>query len=172
MYTVYLHSVWILRHGVLLCQIKHSCCALKWLSQQLNSSFMGVFVSKPQSFNNLFFFYRCRCYRVWPVLTPESRRLHMTCCCMHSDRLPLIHLKNFVVLYVSTVYKWILETSGALLYTGPEYLHALLLIQRFFYLVLTWEHFVLCFVLFESYILAHLYEMSLKRRADSRLVWC
>lgn len=26
--------------------------------------------------------------------------------------------------------KWILETSGALLYTGPEHLHALLLIQR------------------------------------------
>lgn len=28
--------------------------------------------------------------------------------------------------------KWILDTSGALLYTGPENLHALLLIQKLF----------------------------------------
>lgn len=123
-------------------------------------SFVGNswwFVSEPQSFsaslNNLSFFHRSRCCRRWPVLKPENRWLHMTSVsvvCTH--RLPLIHLKNFVVLYVYTVYQvnfgnlWCLTLYRTRISacTAAHW-------KIFFNLVLTWEHFVsflLCFYLF------------------------
>ena len=49
-------------------------------------------------------FDRSRCCRRWPVLKPEDQTPHdSSICCMHSHRLPLIHLKTVVVLYVYTV---------------------------------------------------------------------
>lgn len=60
------------------------------------------FVSAPQ----------CRCSLSTDAAAAEDDRCSSlrsphdsSICCMHSDRLPLIHLKNFVVLYVYTVYQ-------------------------------------------------------------------
>lgn len=62
----------------------------------------GGFVSAPQ----------CRCSLSTDAAAAEDDRCSSlrsphdsSICCMHSDRLPLIHLKNFVVLYVYTVYQ-------------------------------------------------------------------
>lgn len=113
--------------------------------------------------------------QAWKLTTPHDSSI----CCMHSDRLPLIHLKTFVVLYVYTVYQvnfgnlWCLTLYRTRI-SECTAAHS----KIFFDFILTWEHFMLWFNLsfcILIYIYIYIYwPVCVKchgRGADIRLVW-